>query len=238
MRSGERLQDAFSCGVPNASSKDVLVSIVSDGAGSARFGGQGSSLVCRSLSIATRRHFASNAMFPSDACLEDWLDDTRDLIASVAQRRMLSMRDFAATLVFVISDGNESVISHVGDGCAVVKDRNLEKWVAPTWPDHGEYASTTSFVTDETRPRLRIYRYENPISALAVFSDGLERLALEFVNKQPFEKFLEGVTKPLRSAARAGRDNNLSQQLRLYLNSDAINSRTDDDKSLIIALRK
>jgi hypothetical protein len=151
---------------------------------------------------------------------------------------MLSMRDFAATLVFVISDGNESVISHIGDGCAVVKDRNLEKWVAPIWPDHGEYASTTNFVTDEIRPRLRIYRYKNPISGLAVFSDGLERLALEFLSKQPFEKFLEGVTKPLKSATHAGRDNNLSRQLRQYLNSDAINSRTDDDKSLIIALRK
>lgn len=236
-RTGLRLQDAHSCFVPLGKRSDIFVAIVSDGAGSAALGGQGASLICRAISAGARRHFLLDSALPIDAQIEAWVDTARDRIYAVAERRGVTPRDFAATLVCAISDGNESLIAHVGDGCVVLKDTALNRWHAPTWPDHGEYASTTTFVTDDPAPKLRLSRYVGPIGPLVLFSDGLERLALDFVRKQPFERFFDGVCRPLVGCSIPGRDRALSEQLKLYLDSPAINARTDDDKTLVLAIR-
>jgi hypothetical protein len=44
--------------------------------------------------------------------------------------------------------------------------------------------------------------------------------------------------KPLWASKEKGKDTLLSAGLKSYLNGEAINSRTDDDKSLILAARQ
>jgi hypothetical protein len=237
-RSDVRLQDSHSCFIPKGKRNDVFVAIVSDGAGSASFGGQGASLLCRTIGKEIRNHFMVSADLPTDEQIETWIDTARDLIFNVAQRRGLVPRDFAATLVFAISDGINVIIGHVGDGCIVIKDDELNKWLAPSWPDHGEYASTTTFVTDEPAPKLSLVRHKGAVSALVLFTDGLERLALDFLSKQPHEKFFEGICRPLFSNTIIGFNRALTEELKRYLNSDPINARTDDDKTLVIAVLK
>ena len=188
--------------------------------------------------MAVRRHFRASARLPSDDEIELWVDSARDLIFAVAQRRRAMPRDFAATLVFAISDGKNTVIAHVGDGCVVLRDENLQQWIAPSWPDHGEYASTTTFVTDDPAPKLRLSRFAGTTSAIVLFTDGLERLALDFVSRQPFERFFEGICRPLFGSSNVGRNRSLSEELKRYLNSNSINARTDDDKTLVLAVRK
>lgn len=236
-RTGARLQDAITCSAPE-NILSPFFATVSDGAGSALYGGQGASLVCRSLALSVRAYFKDHNTLPPDVQIEDWLDSTRDQIGAVATRRGLAPRDFAATVVCLISDGHETIVAHVGDGCAVVKDKALGKWIAPSWPDHGEYASTTFFVTDEDGLRLRISRHFGDIAAIAIFSDGLERLALDFSTNLPFERFFEGVIAPVHASSILGRDRDLCAQLKSYLTSPAINARTDDDKSLVLAVRR
>ena len=232
------MQDAHCCFSKQYGDRDVFVAIVSDGAGSASHGGQGASLICRSISSAVRRHFASTSRFPSEEEIVNWLDQTRDLIFAVAERRSLVPRDFAATLVCAISDADECLVVHVGDGCVVVRDDERAEWVAPIWPDHGEYASTTSFVTDERTPALRVTTHHSPAAAITLFSDGLERLALDFAAKKPYAGFLDVIVRPVGASKKPGRDRNLSQQLKEYLGSPGVNARTDDDKTLVIAVRK
>jgi hypothetical protein len=158
-RTGVRIQDAKSCFCPEGAGSDVFVAILSDGAGSAEFGGQGASLICRTIGTLARQHFSVNATLPSDSTVESWVDSARDRILAVAARHRKAPRDFAATLVCTITDGSESLVAHIGDGCVVVKDESLGRWFAPTWPDHGEYASTTTFVTDDPAPNLRLTRH-------------------------------------------------------------------------------
>lgn len=236
-RAGLRVQDAIRC-FSICTKTDVFVAIVSDGAGTAEYGGQGASLTCRTFERSIRNHFHERDELPTESEFGIWLDDARDLIGAVASRRVLAPREFAATLICLITNGAEAVIAHIGDGCAVVRDVQSGAWVAPIWPDHGEYASTTFFVTDEPEPRLRVARYCAPINAAAVFSDGLERLALQFTEQRPFEPFFNRIVSPVASCSTAGKSRALSEQLRAYLSSSAINSRTDDDKSLILAARK
>lgn len=237
-RNGLPLQDALSCFSRRVAEDDFLVATVSDGAGSASHGGKGAVLVCRSIALAAREYLSTDSLLPSDETVERWLDDVRDRIYYASKQRGLTPRDFAATLVSAISSGDSTLIIHVGDGCAVVREAQSSRWTAPTWPDQGEYASTTSFVTDEGPLRLRVSRCEAPIDAIALFSDGIERLALDFLGKQPFTPFFARVVEPVFESSCTGRDRTLSEQLRRYLSSPAVNERTDDDKSLILAVRK
>lgn len=236
-RGDTRLQDALKCTVGRGPSGPIIV-VVSDGAGSASHGGQGASLVCRSMAASATRHFDASNDLPGRDILESWVDVTRDRISAAAARRQLSPRDFAATLILVISDGMDSIILHVGDGCAVLKDADSGSWIAPTWPDHGEYASTTSFVTDDPAAKIRIALHSGSISGIAAFSDGLERLVLDLQAKQPHAQFFERMIAPVASSDARGRDSQLSAKLRAYLDSEPVNNRTDDDKTLVLAVRR
>jgi hypothetical protein len=231
------LQDAFTCFVPE-NPLSPFFAAVSDGAGSALCGGQGASLVCRSISVLVRAHFHNHHSLPSNEQLEEWLDRTRDLIFAVAAKRAMMPRDFASTLICLISDGRETIVAHVGDGCAVAKVTESEEWIALSWPDHGEYASTTFFVSDEGGVKLRITRHVGEISAIALLSDGLERLALDFSTNVPFKKFFDGVISPLTASSIVGKDRDLCAKLKSYLAGSAVIARTDDDKSLILAVRR
>lgn len=237
IRSGVRLQDAIKCFSVQTKKKGIFFGVVSDGAGSASYGGQGASIVCRKLSQAAKKHLSKNRSIPSDSLINCWIDQARDSIFLAASRRNLTPRDFAATLICVISNGEESLIAHIGDGCAVLLDSGTKEWIAPSWPDHGEYASTTYFITDESDLKLRLTRYPDPIESIAIFSDGLERLALDFAQNKPFRGFFDGISRPLSQNSKCGKDFSLSSALIRYLNSETINSRTDDDKSLILAIR-
>jgi hypothetical protein len=54
--------------------------------------------------------------------------------------------------------------------------------------------------------------------------------------QKPFKPFFDGMIRPIASTQAEGCDQRLSQQLSSYLNSDAVNARTDDDKTLILAV--
>lgn len=237
-KSGVRLQDALKCFSVEKKKRSIFFAVVSDGAGSASHGGQGASIVCRRFSQAARKHFLHESSIPNNSIIDAWADQARDSIFLAASRRNLTPRDFAATLVCVISDGKQSLIAHIGDGCAVLLDSKAKAWIAPSWPDHGEYASTTYFITDESDLKLRVTRYQNPIDSIALFSDGLERLALDFSEQKPFAGFLDGISRPLIQSTLTGKNVALSSALKRYLSSEVINSRTDDDKSLIIAIAR
>lgn len=236
-KANTRLQDAFSCFMAGAE-KRHFIGIVSDGAGSASFGGQGASLVCRALSQSIRRHFDKADWLPTNEEFYSWTDGIRDQLASIAQRREIALREFASTLVCLIASDEGSMTAHVGDGCAVVRERDNDNWTAASWPEHGEYASTTYFMTDDTELRLRISRSDKPIEAAALFSDGIERLALDFALKTPFARFFNVVVAPVVASNSDGRDPNLSAALKDYLGSPSVLARTDDDTTLILAVKQ
>lgn len=237
-KTGERLQDVHSCFATPTGPNGTFVAIVSDGAGSARFGRQGAALTCRSIGVGIREHLRTAGTVPTENHLWTWVDSARDLISSVAKRRNISPREFSSTLVCAISNGSETLVAHVGDGGVVLKSDPSGEWIAPTWPEHGEYASTTSFVSDPAGVSLRCVQHEGRISALIAFSDGLERLGLDFVHAKPFGRFFDGLIRPVEAAATTGRNGPLSKKLWDFLNGEAVNSRTDDDKTLVVALRR
>lgn len=301
------LQDAHACRtiVPDTLTDDItpwLLAIACDGAGSASHSRQGAILTCRILTQAIGRHLRMQNALPDDDLLDHWIDEARAAIGRAASARGLRTRDFACTLVLALSNGEQTLTAHIGDGGIVAHHEQTQQWQAISWPEHGEYAATTHFITDTPPSPTRMARFHEPFDALAVFTDGIERLVLDMQNRVPHAPFFGAMTTPLldevpvtvireayeaeaaEAAAAAvapdaamaqttapastvaasgtgipqgapggpaaiasrprywtppvwqGRHHALSAQLASYLDSDAINARTDDDKTLIVAI--
>jgi hypothetical protein len=217
----------------------LLVAVACDGAGSASHGGLGAALTARALNTCAQMHFASNRQMPDERQITNWFVVTRQVIAHAAAKRNLPAAAFATTAVLALSDGSSTTTAHIGDGAvlarlAQARSEDEVQWRALSWPEHGEYVSTTYFVTDADL-RLRIAAYAVPVDRLVVFTDGLERLALNFADTVPHTPFLQGMCAPLEGLTKQGCDRPLSRSLLHYLDSETLNDRTDDDKTLILA---
>lgn len=233
IKSGTRKQDWARCFQLKSEVGDVLFGIVSDGAGSASFGGQGAALICHSLAQRVREYFKYNSEMPDDTEIWSWIDSARDLIGESANKRDIPRREFSATLVAIIVTDSEVLSLHIGDGSIVARTQD-QQWVSLSWPETGEYASTTYFLIDDPAPKLRISRHKNEFNAFSLFSDGIENLALDFKSQCPHPPFFNSLLKSVDDTAILGNVKNLSDALFSFLGSDKINERTDDDKSLII----
>jgi len=228
-RLGTRKQDAYGVRL-NA---HALCAVVSDGAGSASYGGEGASIVCRHLLLAFTTWLAEHVRLPAEETVKCWLDDLRDRLSQVASKRGLTRRDFAATLVMLVLFDDQLMTLQVGDS-AIVGRKSDGTWEALCWPESGEFASTTYFVTDDPEIRLRIARGPLEHDGFALFSDGLEAVALDHSTHRPFARFFDPMLKVVDEASNIGRLAGLSAALGQYLDSPKLCERTDDDKTLIL----
>ena len=71
---------------------------------------------------------------------------------------------------------------------------------------------------------------------MALLTDGLQGLALRFASREAHGPFFEPMFARLRREARRGLDG-LHGELARFLDSPAVNQRTDDDKTLVLATR-
>ncbi|MXO52370.1 protein phosphatase 2C domain-containing protein [Erythrobacter gaetbuli] len=234
LKHGTRKQDAY---VAKALPHGALLFAVADGAGSASLGGQGASLACRHLATCTGEWFAKRNDLPSADQVMGWLDDLRDLFTSLADRREELRREFASTLVALLHTPDAALAIQVGDS-ALVGRTEEGCWEAICWPENGQYASSTYFLTDDPEVRLRTAVLENSYDAFALLSDGLEDIALEQDTLRPFAGFFDPMLRPVDNAAGSGKLSALSLALSSYLQSEAVCQRTDDDKTLILVSGK
>jgi hypothetical protein len=214
--------------------------VVSDGAGSAQEAGSGASIVCTEFHRRVNAYLRSGGSLPNidTERVADWIDSIRDKIGIVANTAGLRPRDYAATLVALLADNDRGVVVHVGDGAATVRNRETQEWSVPSWPFHGEYASTTCFVIDDPQPRFEIVHIDSPIDRFAIFSDGIESLLLDQRRRTAPAAFFERLLQPVVSWEGQGRNRQLSKHLRSYLDGEKVCTETDDDKSLILGARR
>lgn len=209
----------------------LLVAACSDGAGSAELSHLGSRLAAdRFLEEAAR--WTSESAPPRDV-VESWMTLAREGVLAEAEAHGAAPRQFACTILAALVSGNWAAFVQVGDG-AIVFD-GPDGYLFAFWPDTGEYANTTRFLTDDDyRDHLRIDVVERPVSELALLTDGLQMLALDFVATRVHDRFFS----PLFRTLRDGPDEEaLTQSLLAFMDSKRVNERTDDDKTLLLAIR-
>lgn len=238
LKNGKGCDDFGACLELRAAGESTLIAVASDGAGSAQHSAIGAWITSRVFVQMAARYLKSQATLSSFSIdiAREWLDEIRDRIISVAQSRNALPRDFASTLIGSIVSNKEAIFIHVGDGASVFRAVCNPDWQVPTWPAQGEYAATTFFVTDDPQPSIQFCFVDCPINEIAVFSDGLERLVLDFSSRKAHAPFFEKMFAPLGNTL-VGRNRNLSQALKRYLDGPSVCDRTDDDKTLILAKR-
>src|SRR5262249_62103480 len=99
------------------------------------------------------------------------------------------------------------------------------------WPERGEFANTTFFVTDAAAAdHLRFEHRHGSIAEIALLSDGIEPLVLHYASRTIHAPFFDRMFGPVRRSKVIGEDLALSQDLQSYLSSPAILERTDDQQ--------
>ncbi|WP_240746152.1 PP2C family serine/threonine-protein phosphatase [Cupriavidus oxalaticus] len=214
-----------------------LVCLVSDGAGSAVFAEEGSDLACstamESIEVSVRDDATCLGL---EATVSKWVTDVQAAISAVAVSRGATPRDFACTLLGAVIGEDIATFFQIGDGAIVVSNGEVQGVVF--WPEAGPYANMTHFVTDaDACSSLQSISVTGQMKELALFSDGLQRLALSFETKLPHHPFFEPMFRVLRTRTPDECDG-LSSQLIQFLCSPQVNERTDDDKTLVLATRQ
>jgi Protein phosphatase 2C len=174
--------------------------------------------------------------------VEDWLSRLRAEIRNRAEVAELSPREFACTLLGAVVGQDQAAFFQIGDGAIVVSNRvepNDYGWIF--WPQHGEFANQTNFVTqDDALDVLEFELEERCVDEIALFTDGIERLVLDLQEKTahaPFFRTLFGWVAKTEPVA-VNQEIPASEVMGRYLGSKQINDRSDDDKTLILASRR
>jgi hypothetical protein len=213
----------------------VLVLACADGAGTAPHAEVGARLACHGIARHAFRDFAEGlevAAVDRDTVLS-WHVRLRNDLEEQGQRLDVALSQLACTLLLAVVGTDGAVFSQVGDGALVTGGPG---GYAPVfWPQSGEYANTTNFVTDEAfAEHLAFEARPGRLDELALLTDGLQLLALTFADRSAHQPFFRPLFRRLRAAS--GREG-LSRSLRDFLSSPAVNARSDDDKTLVLATR-
>ncbi len=243
-KTGAPCQDASACEFVSHADAPLLVAVVADGAGSARWSQNGARLACQVVQDETRKLLeAGKGIVDIDRAFAlHVLRRFQTIIGRVARRCELRPRDFACTLLVALVGQGRSAFFQVGDG-AIVLSRADARFPEPPyeyvfWPQQGEYANETFFATAWNAYKvLQFEAFDAEVEELALFSDGLQSLVLDYEHKRPHDGFFRPMFRTVRRLPQ-GHSSALSRHLEHFLGSRAVTSKTDDDKSLVLATRR
>jgi hypothetical protein len=234
VRGGLPCQDASLVRLRRTPHGPVLILACSDGAGSAPFADVGSALACRGVvRLATAAIQSGHLAAVTRDTVLGWAEQLRSDFGAAALARGAWRHDLACTLLLALVGEDAAVFAQVGDGVIVAPHDGGYR--AVFWPQSGEYANSTNFVTDDDlADSLDFAAHAGPVDEVALLTDGLQSLALNLAAKTVHGPFFRPMFARLR-AARPGEG--LAAGLRRFLDSPAVNARSDDDKTLILATR-
>ncbi|MGC2236546.1 MAG: PP2C family serine/threonine-protein phosphatase [Pyrinomonadaceae bacterium] len=234
-------------GIPCQDSNDCLniendicqtfIAVVSDGAGSATKAEFGSKFICEKF-ITDIKKGLENKLSVKDFThdfFRNWIANFRQELQIQAETEGLQLRNFACTFLGAIIGETSACFVQIGDGAIVMKGEE-GGYNFIFLPQQGQFVNQTFFVTHEKAiDHLEFDYLDKTVNEIALFSDGIQNLVLDFQTLAVNEDFFSDWFQWLREIQDRDKANQL---LNAYLNSSKINERTDDDKTLILAVRK
>jgi protein phosphatase 2C-like protein len=214
---------------------ELLILACADGAGSASDSHIGSQQACEAATKQAISFLESGGTVATidESTLREWFGATHAHIEEEAKQRSRTPRDLASTLLLSVISAKRAVFAQIGDGAIVIGDGGGYRPIF--WPQHGEYQNMTFFITDtEFEKHIQFCLLPQVVDEIAMFTDGLQMLALNFAKNTAHEPFFLPMFKNLRSVSDC---HDLILPLREFLDSRGVNERTDDDKTLILATR-
>lgn len=209
-----------------------LVVAVADGAGSASHAQVGAAAACDELARRVGPDRPGSLLGREG--MHAIISEVRQALVAEAGRLGVPPREVACTAILAIVGPEGAAFAQVGDGCVVVGGG--AGYEAVFWPEPAEYANATDFLTDERFVEaFRFATIPRPLTEVAVFTDGLQRLALDFSARAPHPGFFGPLFGGVRTAENPS---DLGGPFRSFLDSARVNERTDDDKTLVLAVRR
>ncbi len=215
-----RNEDAFAC----LELGSMIAVIAADGAGSAshaRIGARAAVEAARAFLV----DYPTGTLVEAAAAARTALEDR-------ARQDELELAELACTLLVVVADEREIRVAQIGDGLLVLAESDA---IVSLSPPRDAYVNETRFVTDDDWQDA-LHGQSIPWSgkgAVLVLTDGVELLATQA--GVPFPGF---VLPLARAASRQDvGDMERSAALASFLRSERVCRHTDDDKTVVIAVR-
>lgn len=231
-------EDAFAYDiVRDKEGHEVFFACVSDGAGSAKFGGLAAEYVTETA-IRKLKNIFSDTHTIAEEDIYAVAEELHEELSALAFENKTELRDFSCTFLGFILFEDSGIFFQIGDG-AIVRCTDKEGTLVPVyWPQTGEYSNMTNFlVQDKKLSNLWIRTTADKTSQVAVFTDGLQNLALTHDTRSVHQPFFINMMKHLENATTPESLDLFNQKLLMFLEGEQVNSRTDDDKTLILASR-
>lgn len=231
-------QDICICRCEEHGGQEIFWAVVADGAGSADMSETGAEAT--STSIANKigrwlgRHEGQVNLVTNDVVIE-WVTTAQNALVSISKSKERQVCDYACTVLGIVCGAKNAVAFQIGDG-AIVAATDVDHYETVCWPENGEYANSTYFITDSNALEHLQVRFLNTPHKLALMTDGLHHLALHFATHSVHTPFFEPMFNRLISEKQEFSEL-LTQQLKDFLDSKPVNQRTDDDKTLVLAVK-
>lgn len=182
-----------------ACSGNKLVAVVSDGAGSAKYGKIGAKIVCETLVdilINTPLKDVEQAVSKAIQIARDKLVIHR-LNKSKSEREILN---FSATMVGLFYHNHQGVFFHIGDGAGVAvypHDSVVDYTISS--PQNGRFSCETYFYTMKNWHDYLRFTQIGKAEALLLMTDGVTNFALSEDMRHLKEGFIEPISRYLRN---------------------------------------
>lgn len=222
----------------------ILLGAIADGAGSASQAELGAKLVVQSsLDFLQRWH--EFALRRGEQQWVEKLDQnkTQRFFEHLLQRLQHDLRQranslgcdvsaLASTLLVFIAHPQGLIAMQLGDGFLVIR-RGDDPYQILFTPDKGEFANETVFLTSNNASQyLQVYHSPDPITFICAATDGLEKVAIQQRDWSAFPPFFQPLEIYLQATPNPEQE---PDYLDNFLNSDRLNQRTQDDKTLLLA---
>ncbi len=203
---------------------DNFVAVLSDGAGSAKYGRIGAKILCDTLidllPNVPFRDIKTSIINSVEVAREKLLFHRLN-----SRNNHRGLMAFSATLVGVVYHKNHGIFFHIGDGAALAfTGSNFSEYVASK-PENGIFSCETYFYTmDDWRDCLRFTTFEKA-HTIMMMSDGVTGFSFSSDYKNieprfllPIDRFLS--KEPIKSRARRALYNTLGTPQAQKINPD------------------
>jgi serine/threonine protein phosphatase PrpC len=220
---------------------DVIVGAVADGAGSAKYSDVGAKLAVDTILKCFADINESLEQRISQPLSQEEIKKLFEKIVKIvitnlhdqANSQGYSVDELACTLLVFVATPDWLAAMQIGDGFIVVRLQDLDYQLL-FQPDKGEFANETTFITSNNAlEEMKVDIISGAQEFISASTDGLEKVAIRMSDWQPFPPFFQPFEEYLQETAHPEQEN---EYLMSFLNSERLNARTDDDKTLLLCL--
>lgn len=217
---------------------EIVIGAISDGMGSAKYSDTGSKVAVEVAISQLKNIDWQKKLTEREKAKEifhNLLITASSELKNEAEQHGYSIQDLACTLLVFVATPDCFTAMQVGDGLLVVRSKDDKDYKLLFQPDKGEFANETTSITssdvlDEVQIRLELKSYEFICAA----TDGIENISLMMREGwRPSEKFFRPLERYMLSQES---ESHKSEEIDKFLNSDKINLKTDDDKTLLLCV--